>query len=215
MRYNYTLILVVFSSLSLIAQKRVVRSITSDSKSIDVSTLGLDEIKVENSNSDKVEVVLVAENATKQFVIFEDGVEKLNLRFQFQSLKRESTVFRKYITERLERGTAILRVPKNTSINITGENCNVMVDADLNDFSLDLLNSIIRFNKIPKQSSVQFHAGNFYTKMQDQSIDLKTNTGTLSIDGKQQTKKTLKIVKEDSQKLRIRTIKGNIFLTSQ
>ncbi|MAD97703.1 MAG: hypothetical protein CMB99_10295 [Flavobacteriaceae bacterium] len=197
------------------AQKRVVRSVTYKANLLEVSTLGLDEIKVETIDGDKVEVLLLAENTTKQFVIFEEGEEKLILRFQFQSLKRESTVFRKYITERLERGTAIIRVPKNTSINITGENCNVIVDADLNDFSLDLLNSIIRFNKIPKQSSVQFHAGNFYTKMRDQSIDLKTNTGTLSIDGEQQPKKTLKMVKENSQKLRIRTIKGNIFLTSQ
>ncbi len=215
MRILFLFIVVVCSNLSLIAQKRVVKSISYNSNSLEVSTLGLDEIKIENGESDKVEVVLVAENASKQFVIFEEEEGKLLLRFQLQRLKPESSVFRKFITERLERGSAILRVPKNTSVKISGENCNVIVNADLKELSLDLLNSIIRLNKTPKQASFQFYAGNLFTKMSNQSIDVESNTGTISVDGQKRNTKSFKIVQKNAPNLRIRTIKGNIFLTSQ
>ena len=61
-------ILLLLVSFSLYAQKKEIRRITTNVNTIEINTDGLDNLLLMNSNSDKVEVILNAQDYDNQFI---------------------------------------------------------------------------------------------------------------------------------------------------
>lgn len=207
--------LVAFTGGQIVAQKKSFKSITANHEVLEISTRGLDEIRLENGDNAVIEVRLMAENATKQFIIFEEQDAKLTLQFKFPSLKIQDGVFRKFITERLQRGSAVVKIPLNQSVLISGENCNVTSKASLKNLTIDVVNSSIRIHQNPTDAFIQFYAGNFYATLSDQTYTVQTNTGTVRLNQVKQKNHFEIPSKQSSSKMTVKTIKGNIFLTSK
>ena len=71
MKNNFILLFLLFSS-AILSQKKVVKKFESQSKEIEISTLGLDDFVLENSTSDFIEITLFAENPNEQHIFLGD-----------------------------------------------------------------------------------------------------------------------------------------------
>ena len=210
-------ILLSFSFFFLITygQKKSLKTIATDRAVISISTMGLDELILENSTSEEIEITLKAENASNQYILEKENELEFHIQFKFPNLKLPNEPFRKYITERLKRASAIIKIPMGKSVIVKGENCDIISSFSGNELSIDLLNSIIRLQSFAKDNFIRFHAGNLYLGTSEVNLDLQTKTGIIS-DGKIKKEKSFKSFKNTSAaKTMVRTIKGNIFLSNE
>ena len=106
------LFLFLMCSNPFFSQKKVEKDLETSQKEIEISTVGLDDFVIENSNSKFVEVILFTENMHEQEIIISEESNKVSIKFQLDSLIIEETVFRKFITKRLQRAYAIVKIPK-------------------------------------------------------------------------------------------------------
>lgn len=207
----------VFLLISVItfSQKKVSKIFETSSKEINIYTTGLDNIILENSSSNFVEVLLDAESYDKQLIDIEDLNNIVNIKFEFEGTETREVIFRKFITRRLQRANAVVKVPKHKTVYIFGEN------VDINSKSLEskvliyIDNGIVKLNEIKENTIVKLYSGNVYASIKNTNIDVVSNTGKIHLDTITYQKKYQKYFKENSVELSIRSIKANIFLTTQ
>ena len=212
---NSILLIFSFFFLSTNGQKKSVTTIATSTSVISISTMGLDELILENSTSEEIEITLKAENASKQYILDEEKQFEFHIQFKFPSLKLSNEPFRKYITERLKRASAIIKIPMGKSVIIKGENCDIISSFSGHELSIDMLNSIIRIQSHAKDNFIRFHAGNLYVGTTEVNLDLQTKTGIISHGKVKKEKSYISFKNTLARKTMVRTIKGNIFLSNE
>ncbi|MGY0427055.1 MAG: hypothetical protein ACWIPI_09565, partial [Polaribacter sp.] len=112
-------------STFIFTQRIASKKFESVATEISISTDGLDDFVLENATSNFIEVYLYAENAAEKHIILEETATLVNLQFNIPFLQTKENVFRKFITKRLQRASAVIKVPKNIKVAIFGDNINI------------------------------------------------------------------------------------------
>ena len=164
------------------SQKKALKKVQFSSSDIEVVAKGLDNIVIENSDSNFVEVYLFDENPSKHHIVIEEQNEILTIGFEIDSIPTGETVFRKFITKRLQRASAILKVPANKSIRIFGDH----IDVESKDYKGNLFISIeegnLQLNAVQKDVSVTLYAGKVSAILKNTHIDVVSNGGKIIVD---------------------------------
>lgn len=197
------------------SQKKVAKDLETFQKEIEISTVGLDDFVIENSNSKFVEVILFAENMHEQEIIISEENNKVSIQFQLDSLIIEETVFRKFITKRLQRAYAIVKIPKGKNLTIYGENHSIESKNFWGDLTIYIEKGIVKLNTIQSNTVVKMYAGTIYATAKNKNITLHSNIGNITVDNVIYQKDFQKKISDTSQLLSINTIKGIIFISTQ
>jgi hypothetical protein len=209
------LFLFLMCSTLFFSQKKVAKDLETFQKEIEISTVGLDDFVIENSNSKFVEVILFAENMHEQEIIISEENNKVSIQFQLDSLIIEETVFRKFITKRLQRAYAIVKIPKGKNLTIYGENHSIESKNFWGDLTIYIEKGIVKLNTIQSNTVVKMYAGTIYATAKNKNITLHSNIGNITVDNVIYQKDFQKIISDTSQLLSINTIKGIIFISAQ
>ncbi|AUC85934.1 hypothetical protein CW731_11820 [Polaribacter sp. ALD11] len=213
---NY-IFLICFFSVSFLgfSQKKAIKKFTTAAKTISIFTEGLDDFVLENSDSEFIEVFLYAENPNKQHIIVEEKNRETEIRFKIPVFKNEDEIFRKYITKRLKRATATIKLPKNSAISIFGENINITSKSYNGDLRVFIENGIVKLDTIQQNLELKVFSGNILGTFKKTNLKAVSNLGKIKIDGNFYQKKYQEKELSVTTKVSITTIKGNIFLTHQ
>ena len=209
------LFLFMMISITFFAQKKVGKDIETSQKEIEISTVGLDDFVIENSNSKFVEVILFSENIHEQGIIIAEENNKVSIKFQLDSLLIEEAVFRKFITKRLQRAYAIIKIPKGKNLTIYGENHSIESKNFWGDLTIYIEKGIVKLNTIQSNAIVKMYAGTIFGTAKNKNINLHSNIGNITVDQVLHQKDFKKIVSDKGKSLSINTIKGIIFVTTQ
>jgi len=209
------LFLFMMISITFFAQKKVGKDIETSQKEIEISTVGLDDFVIENSNSKFVEVILFAENIHEQGIIIAEENDKVSIKFQLDSLLIEEAVFRKFITKRLQRAYAIVKIPKDKNLTIYGENHSIESKNFRGDLTIYIEKGIVKLNTIQSNTVVKMYAGTIYANAKNKNITLHSNIGNITVDEVLYQKDFQKITTNTTKLLSVKTIKGIIFVTTQ
>lgn len=212
---KHFLLLFLMISITFFAQKKVEKDIETSQKQIEISTVGLDDLVIENSNSKFLEVVLFAENMYEQEIVITEENDKVSIKFQLDSLIIEETVFRKYITKRLQRAYAIVKIPKGKNLTIYGENHSIESKNFWGDLTIYIEKGIVKLNTIQSNTFVKMYAGTIFATAKNKNITLHSNIGNITVDEVLYQKDFKKVVSDKSKLLSINTIKGIIFVSTQ
>lgn len=178
---------------------------------LEVITYGLDDIVIENSEDDKLEVFLLDENPHAHNILFKKEGEVLVIAFELHISTLKNEVFRKYITRRLERARAIIKVPKNKRISIHGKTIGVSSKSYAGDLGIYIERGNIKLNRVHGDTNVLLFQGNVFGQVTSKSkLNLTTNNGTILING---VKKESPYLKENplvSKTLTINSIHANL-----
>ncbi|QTD39088.1 hypothetical protein JL193_07530 [Polaribacter batillariae] len=205
------LCILLFSSVTF-SQKKAIKKFQTILKNIEVATAGLDDLVLENSTSEFIEIYLYSENPNKNHIIFEEEYGVVKIRFNIPSFEAEDKIFRKYITKRLNRASAIVKIPKNKNLTIFGENINITSKSYDGNLKIYIENGIVKLNTIKQNVDVKLYAGNVFANAKKINFNIVSNTGKIQIDGIFYKKEYKKIIAYTSKKLRITTIIGNIYI---
>ena len=208
-------ILFCLFSIVVLSQKKVVKKFQITATEIEISTLGLDDFVIENSESNFVEVYLFAENSEKQHIVYNEAYNLVKVQFNIPNNKLEEKVFRKFITERLHRASAIIKVPKNKVITIYGDEINVESKNYEGDLNFFIEKGILKLHKVFANLVVKMYAGNLYASLKKANISVVSKTGKIKINNIFVKKKYQKKDNESNIEVSINSLKANIFLTTK
>lgn len=212
MKYLFTFIVTLFSIVNLFSQKTAIRTIESNTASIEISTVGLDDLIIENSKLENIEVTLYSDDETKHQIFVEEKYEILKIAFEVKEFQEPTEPVMKPITERLKRANAIIRVPKNKSISIYGINNNITALNFKGNISISIENGIVKLGVIQQKAVVKLYAGNVYCSIKEANVTVSSNLGKIKVDDKMHSKKYQLKQKDLSKELEVTTIKANVFL---
>jgi len=210
-------ICILFFSISLFgySQKKINKKIEFPFSEIELFTEGLDNIIIENSESNFVEIYLFDENSNHHHIGIEEKNEVLKIGFQIESIQFEETIFRKFITKRLHRASAVVKVPENKSITIFGNNIDIESKDYKGDFFIFIEKGDLKFNNVQKDVSVKLYAGKVSAILRNTSIDVVSTIGKIIVDDKIMTISYKKQQAKSFSKFSVTSTKANILLTTQ
>ncbi|MDD7915668.1 hypothetical protein [Polaribacter ponticola] len=149
---------------------------------IEISTIGLDSFVIENSTSNFIEITLYAENSNKQHIVFKSENKTAQLEFKISEIVTEETVFRKFITKRLQRANASIKIPKDKKVTIFGENLSFESKDYKGGLEVYLEKGIVKLNNIQDNIKVKLYSGNIYGHIKSANISVVSNIGKIKVD---------------------------------
>ncbi|RSC95620.1 hypothetical protein EI424_00480 [Tenacibaculum singaporense] len=178
---------------------------------LEVVTYGLDDIVIENSKDEQLEVILLDENPHTHNILFKKEGEVFTIAFELNIPTLKNEVFRKYITRRLERARAVIKVPKNKHISIHGKTIGVTSKSYKGDVNIYIERGNIKLTTVQGNSNIDIFQGNVFAQITLKSkLDLKTNNGTILINGERKTSPFSKEITSASKTFTINSIHANI-----
>ena len=197
------------------SQKKVVKKMQTNADEINIYTAGLDNLVLENSQSDFIEVFLYAESYDEQLIKIESLNKQVNIKFEFEGTETREVIFRKYITKRLQRAYAILKVPKDKKVFIFGENVDIESKSYKNELAIYIENGIVKLNTIKANTTLKLYSGNVYGNVKNIGTDIISKLGGITVDDTLFEKEYHQKFKNQSKNLSILTSKGNIYLNTK
>jgi hypothetical protein len=202
-------------SSSTFSQKKIIKKVTSTTKEIAIFTKGLDDLVLENSTSEFIEILLYAEDPNKQHIVIQEKSIKTDIKFKIPVFKREEAVFRKYITKRLKRASVIIKIPKNKEVSIFGEHINISSKSYNGNLTVLIEKGIVKLDTIQQNVVLKMYEGNLFGVLKQSNLTITSKIGKIKIDTVFYKKKYEENRMDTGKEISITTLKGNIFLTHQ
>ena len=199
----------------ILSQNKVLQKFETQLKEIEISTLGLDNVVIENSTSKFIEIYLVTENIQQQHIVYKEENNLVKIQFEIPNNKYEDKVFRKFITKGLHRASAIIKVPKNKLITVFGDEINVESKSYKGDLKIFIENGILKLHEVYANLKVKMYTGNLYTTLNKGMIDVVSKTGKIKINNVLVEKIEYKREGELDKEISIHSLNANIFLTTK
>ncbi len=201
----------VFCQEKLIEERDVLQN------DIEIIADGLDDIIIENSESNKMVVVLFHENLNTHNIFFneEDGVLRVQFEFNFNTYKKE--VFRKYITKRLKKASVVIKIPQNKNIAVYGKTISVTSKSYQGDLSIFIDRGNIQLNNIKGNTNVSLFLGNVFAKLNDNSnVNITTTKGKIVVNKEvYKSRYSHKSDNKTSFNFKVNSINGNVNLITE
>mgnify|MGYP003645724643 FL=1 len=214
MKNIFQILLFLFFSVSF-SQKKVLKKFQTAADEITVYTAGLDNLVLENSTSEFIEVFLYAESYDDQLIKIEEKSKELFIKFHFEGTETREVVFRKFITKRLQRANAIIKIPTGKKVYIFGENVDIESKSHKNELAIYIENGIVKLNKIEAKTTLKLYSGNVYATVTNTNLEINSKDGKIKVDDVFYEKKYQQKSEENELQLSIISMKGNVFLKTE
>ena len=195
------------------SQKKIIKKFTTNTKEIAIFTKGLDDLVLENSTSEFIEILLYAEDPNKQHIVIEEKSTKTDIKFKIPVFKSEDAVFRKYITKRLKRASVTIKIPKNKEVSIFGEHINISSKSYNGNLNVLIEKGIVKLDTIQQNVVLKMYEGNLFGVLKQSNLTIASKIGKIKIDAVFYKKKYKENRMNTGKEIAITTLKGNIFLT--
>ncbi|TXD46920.1 MULTISPECIES: hypothetical protein [unclassified Polaribacter] len=137
---------------------------------------------LENSKTDFIEITLFAENSNEQHIDVKQENNEIQIGFQLDEVQEKEIIFRKFITKRLQRANAIIKVPKGKKVTIIGKDIDVESKDFKNPLEIYIENGIVKLNTIKATTVVKLYSGNVYATSKGSTIKVISNQGNIKVD---------------------------------
>ena len=209
-------IIIFLSVFSLgFSQQKTVKQVFLSNNEVEISALGLDTITILNSDSNQVEVSLFSEYANSEDLSITKEKEILKIEFKTPIIPINNGVFRKFITKRLYRSYAIVKIPQKKSVTIYGKNIDIVSKDYKGDLSIFIEKGDVKLQRVQGNVQIRLFQGNVFSELNQYNIDITTTNGMLILNSEKQTTPFIKSLQNTSKEFRVTSINANVFLNSQ
>ena len=206
-------IALLFSSLGF-SQQKVIKTVDDKVTEISILSFGLDYVRIVNSDSNQLAIELQDAKAQEYQIIVNETNSLFKVSFKRAVLEGETKVFRKFITKRISKVNAILKIPQNKKITIFGKHVDVYSKSYNGDLKIYVDKGEIQLNEIKQNTEVRLFGGNVSATVSNTNIDVASNNGTILVNSKNYSKKFHQNKSTNKKSLAIKSINANIKLTS-
>jgi hypothetical protein len=213
--FKIQLIPLLLISSFIFSQEKLIKTREVQFNEIEINSDGLDNLVIENSLDNQISITLLDEQPNTHTIFFDDetnGILKVDFKLNFDVYKEQ--VFRKYITKRLQRAKAIIKIPKNKNVTIYGKTIGINSNSYKGDLKIYIDRGNVRLNRVNGNTLVALFLGNVYGQLRKNSnINIKTNKGDISINKTKYKGHLYKIFTKNAvSNFKVRSINANVFL---
>lgn len=206
----FILFLISFSSFS---QQKMMKTLDKNINEISVLAFELDYVEVVNSDSNLIEIELKDVNAKNYQIVVANTMSNYKISFK-QAVLEDPKVFRKFITKRISKVNAVIKVPKNKTLTIFGKDIDIYSKSYDGDLKIYVDKGEIQLNKVKQNAEVRLFNGNVSAAVSKTNIDVASNNGTILVNDKVYKKKANLNQNGNKKDLIIKSINANIKLSS-
>ena len=212
MKHIYFLLFIF--SISGFSQQKVIKTVDDKTMEISVLSFGLDYVEIVNSDANQLEIELKDVNAKDYQIVVNQTNSLFKISFKREVLEGETKVFRKFITKRISKVNAVLKIPQNKKITIFGKHVDIYSKSYNGDLKIYVDKGDIQLNQIKQNTEVRLFNGNVSGSISNANINVTSNNGTVLINNKIYSKKYNQKKTTNNKSLAIKSINANIKLTS-
>ena len=184
MKIKIVSIFLLFLSTIVTSQEMLTQKTIITSNIIELEALGLDTVTIENSKDESLEIILVDKNPNSHTILIDDNKSLTKVKFKLD-FNFKNDVFRKYITERLERAEVLLKVPKNKTLVIYGETVGINSKGYKGNIEIFIDRGNVNLNEVKGNVQVKLFIGNVSASLNNNTnIDIKSKKGAIYINDK-------------------------------
>ncbi|WP_442264511.1 hypothetical protein ACSIGC_09070 [Tenacibaculum sp. ZS6-P6] len=210
MKYYNTLIITLISQFAIWGQNSSFKSFVSPLNEIEVNVKALDEVKIQNSETNELEIHVLSQSEQLYDVIVKEFESFLKINFKVSSLS--NNVFRKYITKRVNRASVLIKIPENKSITVIGENVDVVSENFNGDLNIFIEKGYINLNEVKRSLNLKLFQGNVYFSSNKSNFNITTNRGKIKCNDSLKISPFLQRNRNFKKQITISSIRANIFL---
>lgn len=183
---------------------------------LQILTDNLDDLIIENSSDEKLEIVLENDNSFPINIKTKTIDKELIVSFEKESeIDFNSSVFRKYITKRLERARVLVKVPVEKNITVIGKNVGVVSRGYQGNVSIYIDKGNVKLGHVKGKTSVHLFLGNVYAHVDKTNIRVKTTNGILQVNNKVVENDFVESNLKNIFSFSVNSINANIYLTKK
>jgi len=202
-------LLFLYTSSFVFSQQVLVETFETDVSNIDIEAFELDEIKIINSLDNKFEVQLFYENLNSHIITTKEEFGIFKIGFKTGFIKKP-TIFRKFITERIHRASAIVKLPKNKTLLINGTHVDVISKSYQGNIHVYIDKGTVKLNDVYENATVNLFQGNVFASTIKSNLNLISNNGFIKVNDTVYDKKHQKSIKDILKCFNFSSIHGNI-----
>lgn len=203
-------------SFQVKSQQKITRAIETKASFVEVHTQGIDDILVEESESNNIEMIV--NDADGLGVIENFTCTDLNCVLEIKTeLKIDHPITNKANQLPISPPSnvrAVLKVPKNKRIAIFGG----IIDVTSNGYSgvlqIQIEKGKVAINKNKGVTEINLSTGSVFASIDDEFVDVRTRKGKITYNKKTQ-KSPFKIKVKSKKELLVKSINANIILATQ
>ena len=182
MKHIYFLLFIF--SISGFSQQKVIKTVDDKTMEISVLSFGLDYVEIVNSDANQLEIELKDVNAKDYQIVVNQTNSLFKISFKREVLEGETKVFRKFITKRISKVNAVLKIPQNKKITIFGKHVDIYSKSYNGDLKIYVDKGDIQLNQIKQNTEVRLFGGNISGTVSKANINVTSNNGTVLINNK-------------------------------
>lgn len=201
--------------MSFYSQKKAIKTFEITTDNIEISTKGLDNLTIENSPSNFVEITLFAASPLKQHIVTQENKGLLNINFNIEELPSEKPIFRKYITERLQRAYAVIKIPIGKKVIVFGNSVNIESKSLESNLDIYIEKGILKLHTVKANSIIKLFEGSVFATLKNTNTAIVTRNGIITIDKKREQDNFYKNQINSNNHFKVTSINANIYLTTQ
>ncbi len=215
MKHSILLLFFLFT-VTLSAQQKIVRTVKSNAPYVEVKTDGIDNLVIEESDSDELEMIIY--DADGLGVIDDFTCNDFNCVLSIKTeLKIENPITNKINQFPLappSNVSAVVKIPKNKKVTVYGETIDVQTQGYEGILRILIDKGNVRIKGIKGITEVELFTGTVFAAVHQNALDIKTRKGRISLNEETQ-KSPYRKKKKKAHKLVVRSINANVVLTER
>lgn len=212
--FKSTLLSFLLITVGLSAQNTFSKRVKSESYYIEVRTDGIDNLVIEESENDQLEMVIKDKNGLGVIHNLSCSENKCTIRIKTE-LKIEYPMTDKinmFHQQPPSNVTAVVKIPKNREVTVFGKEIDIQTQGYKGVLFMFIDKGNIRIAELKGVTEIELASGNVYATIKKNYLDIKTRKGTIHLNDSIQ-KSPLKRKIKKSNKLSVESINANVLLT--
>ena len=212
LRFLSILIFLIYPSF---AQQKILKTIESDAPFIEIKTEGRDNLDIEESTSNELAMFIsdldglgVVENFSCN-----DYNCVLSIKTQLKIDNPLTNKIHQFPIAPASNVSAVVKIPKDKKVTVFGEMIDVQTMGYQGVLRMIIDKGNVRMQGLKGMVAIDLFAGNVYAKVAENSLDIRTRKGRISLDTVRQSSPFRKKGKKSHQ-LVVKSINANIVLTN-
>ena len=207
-------IILFFCSCYAIGQQKMVKTIKSDAPYVEVKTDGIDNLIIEESETDELEMIILDKDGLGFVENFScnDFNCVLNIKTELKIDHLDTSKVNFISTTPETNVRAVVKIPKGKKVTIYGETIDIQTKGYQGILRILIDSGNVRVKAIKGITEVSLFTGTVYASVADNALDIRTRKGTISYNEEAQ-KSPYKKKKKKAHLLAVKSIHGNVILT--
>lgn len=197
------------------AQQKIIKTIKSDAPYVEVKTDGIDNLIIEESETDQLEMIITDTDGLGFVENFScnDYNCVLNIKTELKANNFDTNKVNFISLTPETNVSAVVKIPKGKKVTVFGGTIDIQTNGYDGILRILIDNGNVRIKEIKGITEVNLFAGAVFATINQNTLDIKTRKGTVSLDEKE-VKSPYRKKKNKKQRLIVKSINANVVLTS-